>query len=243
MGARTLFAAIAALAMLAIPASSPAQRSMHHGFAAPAARPHIAQRDWSQIAMRTPEGGIRIGNPAAPVKLVEYGSITCPHCAAFSGEAAAALRTRHVRSGRVSWEYRPYLIFPTDPGLFMLLNCLGPSRFFPAAEQLYASQHIWVGRVQALPGAELERMEALAPNAQAAALVHAAGLDAFFRARGLSQAQIDACLANHAAIERLGAISQQANQLGVQGTPTFFINGRSVGTQNWARLEPMLAGG
>lgn len=233
MGVRALAAVLATCFMLAMPASSPAQR----------ARPHVAQRDWSLVAVRTPEGGVRIGNPAAPVKLIEYGSITCPHCAAFSGEGAAALRTRHVRPGRVSWEYRPYLIFPTDPGVFMLLNCLGPARFFPAAEQLYATQRAWVGRVQALPAAEFERMQALSPNQQAAALVRAAGLDGFFRARGLTAAQINACLANRAGIERLAAISRHANEIGVHGTPIFLINGRSVGTLDWARLEPMLTAG
>jgi protein-disulfide isomerase len=236
-----LAAAIASLALLAIPASSQAQRTRPHVPQRPAA--HVAQRDWSQVAVRTPEGGVRIGNPAAPVKLVEYGSITCPHCAHFSAEASQALRARYVRSGRVSWEYRPYLIFPTDPAVFMLLNCLGPARFFPSAEQLYATQSQWVGRVQALPSAEMARMQGLSPLQQSAAMARAAGLDQFFRARGMNDAQINACLANRAGIERLGAISQHAAQLGVQGTPTFFINGRLIGTQDWARLEPMLAGG
>jgi protein-disulfide isomerase len=152
------------------------------------------------------------------------------------------LRTRHVRSGRVSWEYRPYLIFPTDPGIFMLLNCLGPARFFPAAEQLYATQNEWYGRVRALPADQLQRLQGLSTLEQSAALVRAAGLDVFFRAHGLTAAQINACLADRAGIQRLAAISQHANQLGVQGTPTFFINGRSIGTVEWARLEPMLAG-
>jgi protein-disulfide isomerase len=232
MKIRALAAALAAFAMLAMPGSSPAQR----------ARAHVAQRDWSLVAARTPEGGVRIGNPAAPVKLVEYGSISCPHCAAFSAEGAAALRTRHVRSGRVSWEYRPYLIFPTDPGIFMLLNCLGPARFFPATEQLYATQNVWYGRVRALTPDQLQHIQALSPFEQSAALVHAAGLDPFFRARGLTPAQINACLADHAAVERLAAIARHASDLGVQGTPTFFINGRSIGTVEWARLEPMLAG-
>ena len=230
---RALAAALAAAFVLAAPAPGAAQRAH-----APA-----AQRDWSQVAVRTAEGGVRIGNPAAPVKLIEYGSITCPHCAAFSAEAAAALRANHVRPGRVSWEFRPYLIFPTDPGVFMLLNCLPPARFFPTAEQLYATQPAWSGRVQALPAAEIERMRALTPNQQAAALVRGAGLDGFFRARGLTAAQINACLANRAGIDRLVAISRHANEIGVHGTPIFIVNGRNVGTLDWARLEPMLTAG
>ena len=231
MKIKALAAALASLVVLATPASSPAQRH----------RAPVAQRDWSLIAARTPDGGVRIGNPAAPVKLVEYGSISCPHCAAFSAESAAALRARYVRSGRVSYEYRPYLIFPTDPGIFMLLNCLGPARFFSAAEQLYATQDEWFGRVRALPAAELQRIQGLSTIEQSAALVHAAGLDPFFRARGLTAAQINACLADRAGIARLAAISRRGNALGVQGTPTFFLNGRSIGTVSWARLEPMLA--
>jgi protein-disulfide isomerase len=225
------FAAFAALVMLAMPASGPA---------APRARAPVAQRDWSLTAVRTPEGGVRIGNPAAPVKLIEYGSISCPHCAAFSAEGALALRTRHVRTGRVSWEYRPYLIFPTDPGVFMLLNCLPPSRFFPAAEELYATQSTWYGRLLALPAAEQERLQGLSPIQKSAALVRAAGLDPFFRARGLTAAQINACLANRAGVDRLAAISRHANEIGVHGTPIFFVNGNLVGTLDWARLEPML---
>jgi len=230
MRVRALAATLAALVMLAMPSSSPAQRH----------RAPVAQRDWSLIAVRTPEGGVRIGNPAAPVKLIEYGSISCPHCAAFSAEGALALRTRYVRPGRVSWEYRPYLIFPTDPGLFMLLNCLPPARFFPATEQLYATQNAWYGRVRALPADQLDRLHGMAPLEQAAALVHAAGLDAFFRARGLTAPQINACLANRAGIERLAAISRHANEIGVHGTPIFIVNGNMVGTLEWARLEPML---
>jgi protein-disulfide isomerase len=234
MGARAL-AALAALAMLAAPASGPA--------AARRSRAPAAHRDWSLVTMRTPEGGVRIGNPAAPVKLIEYGSITCPHCAAFSAEAGPALRAGQVRAGRLSWEYRPYLIFPTDPAIFMLLNCLPPTRFFPAAEALYASQRQWFGRVQALPPAELQRLQALPPIQMSAAMVRAAGLDAFFRARGLSAAQINACLANGAALQRLVGITRHANELGLEGTPSFFINGRSVGTPDWARLQPMLTAG
>jgi len=233
MRLRAIAAALAAAALLAVPAASPAQRG----------RAATAQRDWSLVAVRTTEGGVRIGNPAAPVKLVEYGSITCPHCAEFSAEASTALRTRHVRSGRVSWEYRPYLIFPTDPAAFMLLNCLPPSRFFPAAERLYATQRQWVGRVQALPSAELERLQGLAPMPMSTALIRAGGLDAFFRARGLTAAQVNACLADRAGLQRLGAVTQHAGELGVQGTPTFLINGRLVGSLDWARLEPMLRGG
>src|SRR3954464_223844 len=137
--------------------------------------------DWSEIATQTDRGSYLLGNPNAPVKLVEYASITCPHCAEFTAVAATPLRERYVRSGQVSWEYRPYMIFPTDPGVFLLLRCLGPQPFFRVAEQLYADQSNWVGRVQALPQDQLQQFEGLAPAEKAAALVRPAGLDQFFR--------------------------------------------------------------
>ena len=202
-----------------------------------------AQRDWSRTVALTPEGGVRMGNPEAGLKLVEYGSITCPHCAQFSADSAAALRSRYVRSGRVSFEYRPYLIFPTDPGAFLLLGCLGPAGFFPAAEQLYAEQVAWSGRFSSLPRAERERIRALPPLEQTAAIVRAAGIDRYFLSRGMSQARIDACLADELALDRLADITERAGAIGVQGTPTFLLNGRLIGGQEWSTLEPMLGGG
>src|SRR5438128_1991328 len=76
--------------------------------------------DWTQIVARTADGGYLMGNPNAPVKLVEYGSITCPHCAHFS-ETSGPLRDTYVRSGQVSYEFRPLLIHPQDPAVFMLI--------------------------------------------------------------------------------------------------------------------------
>src|SRR5919112_206229 len=105
---------LALAAALALPAAAPAQP-----------RAAQAQRDWTRIVVATPQGVFRMGNPAATVRLVEYGSITCPHCAAFEAEGGATLRNQYVRSGRVSWEYRPFMLFPTDPGVFMLLRCQG----------------------------------------------------------------------------------------------------------------------
>src|SRR5687767_4143934 len=92
--------------------------------------------DWTQVVSETPEGGYRMGNPDAPVKLIEFASITCPHCAEFAEAGAEPLESTFVRSGQVSWEYRPYMIFPTDPGIFALLRCQGATPFFRLVDQL-----------------------------------------------------------------------------------------------------------
>jgi protein-disulfide isomerase len=198
--------------------------------------------DWTEVVSETPEGGYRMGNPDAPVKLVEYASITCPFCARFTAESYQPLTSQYVHSGQVSWEYRPFMIHPTDPGVFALLRCRGPQTFFRLAEQRYATQDEWAGRLQSLPQSQLERLQSLPPTAQQAALVEAMQIDQFFRQRGMPQAQIDSCLADPATLRKLSDITNYGtNHDGVTGTPTLFVNGEkqdNVGT--WQDLEPRL---
>jgi protein-disulfide isomerase len=205
-----------------------------------AARPAAPARvDWLRTAVTTPAGGVRIGNPAARVRLVEYGSITCPHCAHFAREATASLYAQ-VRTGRVSWEYRPIMIFPTDPGLFALLSCQGPGAWFGSIEQLYASQPNWVGRAQAYIDANGAQLQAMGLVQRSTALMRAAGLDAFFRQRGMAPASFNACLANPRNQQRIADISARAGREGVQSTPSFSINGRMTQAGDWQSLEPLL---
>ncbi len=197
--------------------------------------------DWTEIVSATAEGGFRMGNPDAPVKLVEYASITCHVCAEFSEQGTAGLRDQYVRSGQVSWEYRPYMIFPTDPGIFMLLRCQGPQPFFRLSEQLYTDQHNWSARMQALPAEQLQAIDAMSGAGRAAALVRAVQVDQFFRQRGMPESRINSCLADNGNLEQLTQITTRAsNEEGVSGTPTFFINGTNQNVANWASLEPKL---
>jgi protein-disulfide isomerase len=199
--------------------------------------------DWTQTVVETPEGGFRMGNPDAPVKLVEYASLTCPHCAEFSEQAGPPLVNNYVKAGQVSYEFRHFLLFPTDPGMSLLSRCQGPGPFFALTDQIYADQANWSAKVQSLPSAELQRLQALAPEQQVAGIVKGAGLDQFFRQRGMPQARIDACLADRQGLQKLAALSTLAQQEGVTGTPTFFINGKIVSLENraiWPQLEPAL---
>ncbi len=68
-----------------------------------------AGKAWAEVVTKTPEGGYRMGNPEAPIKLIEYGSLTCSHCAEFAHEAMAELRDSFVASGRVSFEMRNFV--------------------------------------------------------------------------------------------------------------------------------------
>lgn len=200
--------------------------------------------DWTQVVTQTADGGVRMGNPDAPVKLLEYASITCGHCAAFSNDASERLKNEYVRSGRVSWEYRPFMVFPTDPGIFMLLRCQPPTAFFQLAEQLYRDHPNWSARLQSMTEAQAAQLESMPPAQRAAALVDVVGLREFFRQRAMPEARINSCLANTQDLDRLTAITQRAaSEENVSGTPTFFINGEVVpNVSDWRSLEPILRG-
>jgi protein-disulfide isomerase len=199
-----------------------------------------ANGDWTQTVVETPEGGYRMGNPNAEVKLVEYASISCPACAAFSAGGHQPLTQNYVKNGQVSWEFRPYMLFPTDPGLFALLRCQGPQPFFANVEQLYATQSDWGRRLASVPPDQLQALSAMTPQQQAGAIVKAIRMDQFFRQRGMPQAQVDQCLADPAALARLAEIQRVGQNDNVRGTPTFLINGTPAEVITWPELEPKL---
>ena len=238
-----LILGVAALA-LALPGCDGGGNNLAASANSAAPIPQIAapnNGDWTQIVTRTPQGTYLMGNPDAPVKLVEYASITCPHCGEFSEQGGPALRDNFVRSGQVSWEFRPYLLFPSDPGIFLMLRCLEPAAFFRASEQLYADQRNWLARLQQLPRDQQVAIENLPTAQKAAAYVSAAGLDQFFRQRGIPEARMSQCLADEAALRQLGEIKLRGDsEDGVTGTPTFIINGEKSDADRWSRLEPLL---
>jgi len=207
--------------------------------AAPVAAP--TGQNWTETVAATPEGGFRMGNPDAAVKLVEYASFTCPHCAAFEAEASEKIQAL-VQKGTLSWEFRPFLLNAMDVAPSLLVGCQGPGPFFKLAEQLYADQQNWALKYQGLSQADVQRIQSLPEAQQFAALAKAGGLDQFFAARGLPAAKAEACLTDKAAADRLVALRDRGtNQDKVTGTPTFLINGQTAAdTFDWAALEPKL---
>ena len=233
---RSLFlvAAVAGLALSAAPAA-----------AAPARKAAPVQRDWSRTVVVTPEGGYRMGNPSAPVKLVEYGSLTCGHCAHFAETGMASLVVNHVRTGKVSFEYRNFILSGPDVIASLLARCAPPSQFFRFVDRLYATQPTWTGKIGSLPQAEKDRLKALTTGQRFGALADISGLTAMAAQFGVPGPKAKACLADEAGLDRLEALAQAGEALGVGGTPTFFINGANIGPQTWESLEPVLrqAGG
>jgi protein-disulfide isomerase len=188
----------------------------------------------------TPEGGFRMGNPRARTQLVEYGSLTCSHCAAFARAGMASLVGTYVRSGKLSYEYRNFILNGLDVAASLVARCGGPGRFFPIAERLYATQPQWMGRVSGLTAAQKAQINALPENQRLGRLADFAGLIGVGAQYGIAPAQAKRCLADRAGLDRLGKMAEAAGAQGVEGTPTFFLNGANIGTHTWASLEPIL---
>ena len=205
-----------------------------------AAVPAPAGQSWSEVAAVTPEGGIVEGNPNAPIKLVEYASHTCSHCADFSVQAAEPLRTKYIESGKVSYEIRNQIHDPIDLTFAVLARCAGPEAFHAFAEQGWGNLANMFAQVQANEAA-LQAASQATGAARFDGVANAAGLYDFFAQRGVSRDQAKACLAKEETATKIAADSEkQSTDLNVTGTPTFFINGKNVGTLDWKGLEPML---
>jgi len=82
----------------------------------------VAGKSWLEEMAATPEGGFRLGNPDAKVKLVEYASLTCPHCRDFKDESDAELRAKYLATGKVSYEYRNMLLNTPDMAASILAS-------------------------------------------------------------------------------------------------------------------------
>jgi protein-disulfide isomerase len=187
----------------------------------------------------TEEGGFRMGNPGAKVKLVEYGSLTCPHCADFAAAAKAGL-LEHVKSGTVSFEYRNYVLNGIDVAATLIARCGGAEKFFPIADQLYATQEQWVSKISDLPEAEKDKVRALGEGERLVRLGEIGGMIAIAARHGVTPARAKQCLADPAGLQRLEALGEGGAALGVEGTPTFLINGQMVGVNDWPGIDALI---
>ncbi len=200
-----------------------------------------AGKAWSDVVVKTPEGGYRMGNPDAPLKLVEYGSLTCPHCAELSEKGSAEIRDTFVGSGRVSYEFRNFVRDAMDVTAAMLTRCGAPESYFALTEQAFANQAAMIQKVQAAGNPAFEAAIALPDDKRGVAMGQLTGLTDFFAARGIAKDQANACLANGAEAAALAKRTQdQAEQFKIEGTPTFLVNGQVIGSLSWEELRTKL---
>lgn len=248
--ARLLTAALLAPVVLGLAACKQGGPGEDAAPAAPAtaatALPTVAApagKGWADSIVVTPEGGFRMGNPDAAIKIIEYGSLTCPHCGEFSEKGSATIRDQWVASGRVSYEFRHFVRDGLDLTMGLLTRCGGPETTLALTDQVFANQKAIFEGLQGRD-AQLNAAMAAPPAQRFAAIAQAANLGPFFAARGIAVDQARACLAKTDVAEQMARqTTEQGEKLAIEGTPTFLINGEKIGTATWeefkARIEAM----
>jgi protein-disulfide isomerase len=150
-----------------------------------------------------PLGEQSLGNANAPVTVIEYASMTCPHCAHFHETVYPEFKKTFIDTGKVRFIFREFPLDPLAAAGFMLARCGDKDKFFPMIETLFAQQKDWV--VQ----------KPLAP------------LLAIAKQAGFTQESFDACLANQKVLDGIEEVRTRASQkFQVTSTPTFFVNGK-----------------
>lgn len=226
---------------LALALAAPAAMVAAVAAAPQPARSVAAQQDWTRTVSATPEGGFRVGNPQAPVKLVEYGSLTCAHCAAFAAEGVPKLLARHVKAGKVSFEFRNFIRDPADLTAALLTRCAGPTDYFALTHSYFETQKEWLQRYIAMTAAQRQAVDALPQEQKLIRFAAQGGLDKLAAKAGISPARANQCLTDPKALAKLVEMRKVAVEShGLQGTPHFLINGKVVEAHNWAQLEPLL---
>ncbi len=155
------------------------------------------------------EGDMALGAAdGAKVTVIEYASPTCPHCALWQKNTWPAFKAQYVDTNKVRYIFRELPTPPVDVATagVLLARCAGPDKYFDVMHELLANQDEW-------------RSGALSPNAS---LVKTA------QSFGFSQEQYTACIINPDNVAALEKRIQAATAAGVQGTPTFKVNGKDV---------------
>jgi protein-disulfide isomerase len=153
-----------------------------------------------------PLGDMVLGADNAPVTIIEYASMTCSHCADFHNKTYPKLKERYIDTGKVRFILREFPLDPLAAGAFMLARCAGKddkNKYFAMVETLFHQQRDW------LVQRPLDPLKAIAKQA------------------GFSEQTFEQCLANQQVLNGIEQVRQRAaEKLGVNSTPTFFINGK-----------------
>jgi protein-disulfide isomerase len=157
-----------------------------------------------------------LGRADAPVTVIEYGSLTCPHCAAFDQSLFPRLKTDYIDSGKIRWVFRDVPRDRADLQAFQLAHCEHGRAFWPLIELLFQNQPSWTKardvRAALLP---------LAENA------------------GLSEPAARACLADQSLANASAASAEAGSKAGIEFTPTFFVNGQKIALwtyEDWQKV-------
>ena len=215
--------AFASLRRLAFAAVLSAAALAAHGALAAAAAPEPDRTvDMATVLKPGTLPELSIGD-AAGLPMIEYGSLTCPHCAAFSREVLPELKKDYIDTGKVRYIFREFSRNPLDVAAFVLARCVGDDKALAAIELLFSEQDKW-----AFVDKPLEP------------------LIAAMRPTGLSHDQAMACLKDQAKADAIVGIGKRASdEIKMNGTPTFVIGGKVYGgeltmDQLRAILDPLI---
>ena len=159
----------------------------------------------ADLADAGPIGDFMVGSDKAPVTVIEYASMTCPHCAHFSETTFPELQKRYIDTGKVRYTLRSFPLDQLAAAGFMLAVCGGKDKYMPIVETLFAKQADWIVKDPVAP------------------------LKAIAKQFGFTEDQFNECLANQKVLDGIQEVRDHAvAKLGVNSTPTFFINGKKL---------------
>ncbi|WP_285713019.1 thioredoxin domain-containing protein [Erythrobacter oryzae] len=196
--------------------------------------------NWQNTVERTERGHL-IGNPEAKTTLVEFISYTCPHCADFAARGEPALDVVLLGPGKIRTEVRPVIRNGLDLAVTLLANCGDPAQFKVRHRTLILAQADWLDKARLAP----QSQQAIWQRGDRAGRQNAAsalGLTAMLAAKGQSKAELDACIANDAAAQKLLRNDEaDAAEFGVTSTPSFAMDGKLLAeVHSWEALYPLL---
>ena len=155
------------------------------------------------IMVAGPLGEQALGDPAAPVTVIEYASMTCSHCAFFHETTFTPFKEKYVDTGKVRFIFREYPLDPLATSAFMLARCVPAERYFPMVDILFRQQKNW----------------AFSPDP-------AGSLLNIVKQAGFTQESFKACLTNQQILDGVNWVKERGSEeFGITATPTFFING------------------
>lgn len=180
-----------------------------------------AAQGGGELMASGPLGEMALGDPEAPVVMIEYASMTCPHCASFHRDTFPRLREEYIDTGRVYHIFREFPLDPLATAAFMLARCLDDDRYFPFIAALFARQANW----------------SRAPQPEEALFQMA-------RQAGFNRESFEACLTNQEILDGVNWVKDRAiERFEVRSTPTFFINGEIVrGALSFSQFEEIIEG-
>ena len=172
-----------------------------------------------ELMVPGPLGDMTMGDPDAPVTVIDYASLTCAHCASFEVNTMPLLKEHYIETGKVYYILRDFPFDPIATAAFMLSHCAGPERYFGFVGVLFRQQQNW-----AFTQTPMEDLKTLA------------------RQGGFSDESFDACMKDQKIFDHVKEVALRgAKTFNVRSTPTFFINGEKVeGALPWSEFEPLI---